>query len=337
MQRLIAAFLMAALTCIFYRAARLLLPAGWSTVIALGAAFGTPVWSSLSRGLWGQTWAVLLAGYLMYRLLEDNVDGRPLNGVSLATVTSWMFFTRPTGAIVAVAVSIYLACDRKRVMLPWILTGLFWLACFVGFSMKVYGQPLPQYYLGGFLHRGHMLKGIATILFSPSRGWFVFVPMSLWVLYLLLRNYAALRHRALALVALGIGLAEVPLIACDIKWWGGYSYGPRLMADLIPWFVLLAVLGCAAELHRGPGANITADASIPGMPRTIQRIGAAALAISILMNAPGALSTATMWWNIRPADLDKHPKRVWDWKRPQFLAWALPATAREESKDGAKR
>ena len=225
MQRLIAACLMATLTCIFYRAARLLLPAVEHRHSS-GSCFRNTSLEFLSRGLWGQTWAVLLAGYLMYRLLEDDVGGRPLNGVSLATVTSWMFFTRPTGAIVAVAVSIYLAWNRKRVLILWIVTGLFWLACFVALSMKVYGQALPQYYLGGFLQRGHVLEGIAGILFSPSRGWFVFVPMSLWVLYLILRNYAALPHRALALVALGIGLAEVPLIACDTKWWGGYRTVP---------------------------------------------------------------------------------------------------------------
>ena len=100
------------------------------------------------------------------------------------------------------------------------------------------------------------------------------------------------------------------------------------MADLIPWFVLLAILGCAAELHRDRGANVTADTRIPGMPRTIQRMGAAALAISILMNAPGALSIATMWSNVRPTDVDKHPEHVRDWKRPQFLGnMGVPRTS----------
>jgi hypothetical protein len=343
-QRFMAAFLMATLAWIFFRTARLLLPRRWSAIIALGAVFGTPIWSSLSRGLWGQTWAVFLTGYLVYRLLEDDTNVRPVNGAMLATLASWIFFARPTGAIVVLVVTAYLLAARKQLLRQWFIAGLFWLACFVALSWSVYGTPVPPYYLhGGLLTTAHMFAGTAGVLFSPSRGLLIFVPATVWVLWLVLTNFDALPHRSLAWIAMAICLVQVPLAGCDAKWWGGHSYGPRLMADIIPWLVLLAILACAAELHRRVAAGTPnsvrnhharivprqslfphpADEQIRGMRRALKLLGAAALAISVLMNAPGALSFTGDLWNKRGGDVDTHPERLWDLERPQFLAWAL--------------
>jgi hypothetical protein len=323
MQRFVAAFLMATLACIFFRTARLLLPVRWSAAVALGAAFGTPIWSSLSRGLWGQTWAVFLTGYLIYRLLEEETNTTPVNGATLATLASWIFFTRPTGAIVVVGVTAYLVTCRRQLSSQWFIAGLFWLSCFVALSWSIYGALVPPYYLrGGLLTTTHMFEGMTGVLFSPSRGLFIFVPVTVWVLCLVLANFHDLPHRSLALIAMAICLVQVPLAGCDAKWWGGHSYGPRLMADIIPWLVLLAILACAAELRR-PAAAGNSRGQIPGMRRGVAIAGAAALAISVLMNAPGALSFNGDLWNKRNGDVDTHPERLWEWKRPQFLAWSF--------------
>jgi hypothetical protein len=58
-QRSLAALLMALLAVVF-KTSRMLLPVGWSAVVALGGAFGTQIWSTASRGVWSQTWEALL-------------------------------------------------------------------------------------------------------------------------------------------------------------------------------------------------------------------------------------------------------------------------------------
>ncbi len=331
-QKVMAAFLMATLTCIFFRTARLLLPPRWSAVVALGAALGSPVWSTLSRALWGQTWAVFLTGYLVYRLLEDDTKMRPVNGATLATIASWIFFARPAGAIVVGGVTVYLAMGRRDLLMQWFAAGMFWLACFVALSWKVYGLPIPPYYQGETLRSGPLPWAMAAILFSPSRGLFVFVPVSVWVIWLIVRNFGLPRHRALVLLALGICLVHLPLVASDVKWWGGCSDGPRLMSDLSPWLVLLAIIACSEELVRRRSSG-PANAGVASMSPAITALGAMALGISIFMNGVGALSYATVRWNISPADLDQHPQRVWDWKRPQFLAWAFSDLGRQPPRD----
>ena len=58
MQAVIAACLSAITIWIIYETAVILLSPGWALAVALTAAFGTPIWSSASRSLWPQTWAV---------------------------------------------------------------------------------------------------------------------------------------------------------------------------------------------------------------------------------------------------------------------------------------
>src|SRR5215471_8894694 len=90
MQAIIATGLCAITIWVVYEAAGYLLPLPWPLAIALGAAFGTSVWSSASRSLWPQTWAVLLTTIAIWILLCSSI--RP---VLLATVLAWSCLVRP--------------------------------------------------------------------------------------------------------------------------------------------------------------------------------------------------------------------------------------------------
>ncbi len=96
-------------------------------------------------------------------------------------------------------------------------------------------------------------------------------------------------------------------------WWGGFSYGPRLLADVLPWLALLAILGCAARLRSADNAKFS---------RTEIATALSLLALSIAINGRGAISVATAAWNIE-VDIDRHPEQVWNWSNPQFMAGLL--------------
>lgn len=74
----------------------------------------------------------------------------------------------------------------------------------------------------------------------------------------------------------------------------------------VPRFVLLAILALAA---------------IPAAQRNLRNpaisVGAALLVISVVINAHGAFSSATLDWNFTQRPL---PAAMLDWSRPQFLA-----------------
>jgi hypothetical protein len=238
--------------------------------------------------------------------------GRTKRGhpMTLATLISWMFLVRPTGAIPVLCVTIYLFTFWRRDFLVYSLTGLAWFAGFICYSWFTFGKLIPDYYLDSRIDSGNLLKNLPAVLFSPSRGLFIFIPAFAFALYLLIRYWETLRCRRLALLALSMVILQILLISLWPVWWGGSSYGPRLIADALPWMVLLAILGLAARASAvGPVRLV----------RTELAVGLILLALSIAINARGALSYATSDWNF-DFDIDRHPEHLKDWSHPQFMA-----------------
>ena len=77
-------------------------------------------------------------------------------------------------------------------------------------------------------------------LVSPARGLLVFSPVLLFAIPGVIRAIRSPVYRpwgwaiAVAVVAHWIAISSFP------HWWGGYSFGPRLMTDVLP-FLILAV------------------------------------------------------------------------------------------------
>src|SRR4029079_10614010 len=98
-EAILAAFLMAALSCLFFYTARLILPIKWSVFVSLGGALGTQVYSTASRALWSHTWGILLLGIVVFLLLRLEARQRAVHPVLLASLLSWLYFIRPTFAV----------------------------------------------------------------------------------------------------------------------------------------------------------------------------------------------------------------------------------------------
>ena len=107
LQEIFAAILMSLLGSLFYFTSRLALPVPWSVAVALGGILGTPVWSTLSGSMWSDTWGTLLIGLVILMLLADASGKVRLRPILLATVIAWTYFVRPTNAISAIAITIY--------------------------------------------------------------------------------------------------------------------------------------------------------------------------------------------------------------------------------------
>jgi hypothetical protein len=114
------------------------------------------------------------------------------------------------------------------------------------------------------------------------------------------------------------------LLAFFPLWWGGHSYGARYTFGLVPWFVLLAILGLRGrlDLARHGGAQLRTRT---GWEATA---GVLLLVLSAAIQARGALSPETSKWNYAPDDVDKRQERLWDWRHPQLLAGIVPPPLR---------
>ena len=94
----------------------------------------------------------------------------------------------------------------------------------VAYSLAVFGQPIPPYFLTRHLETG--VLGVQTLrasyptalggtLFSPSRGLFIYVPFLVPILFLTGRHWARLPDKALAATALAVCFAHWQLLSAS--------------------------------------------------------------------------------------------------------------------------
>jgi hypothetical protein len=316
-QLFIAALLMAGLAVIFYRTSRLVLPPAWSATIALGGALGTQIWSTSTRSLCSQTWACLLLGYAVYLLFAHEIGLRRLRPAWLATALSWAYFVRPTSSIAIGGITIYLLLFHRRTFLSYAVTGAAWGAGFVLYSLYHFGTFLPAYYAASRLQPETFWEALAGNLISPGRGVLVFVPVTLFVGYLVMRFWREQCHPGLIWLGASISVAQVLAVSGFPHWWGGICFGARFTTELVPWLVLMAALGVAAA--RRWRENAIFPRQMFAWKVTLAA-GGALLLLSAWINARGANAGETYFWNIQPLFVDQYPARLWDWRYPQVLA-----------------
>jgi hypothetical protein len=307
MQTIIATGVCAFTVWVVYEAAGCFLPLLWSLAIALGSSFGTAIWSTASRSLWPQTWAVLLMMIAVWIFLSGS--SRPF---LLGTVVVWSCLVRPQVIPDVAAITGYVLFRYERkFILRYVATGICWAIPLCGMMFYFTGGFFSPWYTPGLLDFPHdFWWRLYGVLLSPSRGLFVFSPVALVALYLTIRYWKTLPERRLAILALVIIAMHLTMLASFINWWGGGSYGPRLLLEVVPWFVLLTILGFRSFLEERP--------STPLLHLATTTIALLMLALSIVTNAPGALVSNSIAW--RSFDPD-HLGVLWDWRDPQFLCW----------------
>jgi hypothetical protein len=325
----LAALLMAAFgACVFITAHLVTGSFAWSYVVAGGTALGTQVWSTASRVVWSHTWGILLLSLAILYLVGQQRQRWRINPIVLASLLIWTYFVRPTDAISYALVSVYVAVKLRSLLLPYVVTSLVWVGLFVLYSEYYFGRLLPTQYVlsSGFeLNPPLMLQTLAGLLLSPSRGVLVFSPVLLVVAFWAARYRRFLPFPGLFVLGAAACVLQLVLVSSWKIWWGGHSFGPRLLADVVPWLALLAI--AAVSAWRCASAR---DAAAPGQVLVARyaelAVAGALLALSVWINGRGAISIDTAWWNDRPVPVDVQPDRVWDWRQPQFLAGPPPAS-----------
>jgi len=317
LQGYLAAFLMAIFGVVIFLTARMLLPLGWSVVIAFGSSLGTQIWSTASRSMWSDTWAVLSLTVIIYILVTAEVGKGKIQPVLFATMLAWLYFARPTNAISIAAITLYILIYYRNLFIPFAITGCLWLAAFVLFSEYHFGSLLPIYYLGKPMMFSGFWSGIAANLISPSRGLFIYVPILLFVGYLLIRYRSDdVVFRRLRFLSVVVIVLHWLLVSGVVPNHGGHSYGPRYFTGAVPWFALAAMISVASWRH---WYGDDGRSQFLARWRIECSAGLLLLLLSILLNGLGATSNRRWRWNDGPPNVDVAPERIWDWSDPQFL------------------
>jgi hypothetical protein len=283
-------------------------------------AFAGSMVSTVSRALWahGPALFFLTAALFGLQVFEEHPQwrrdafGRRAVMVALGcgVAAGLAYFCRPTSAIEIVVFVAALGIRRVRAGV-WAAAGAavpivaMWsvnLATIHHFNTTYYApsRVAPQ---------GTFLTALAGDLVSPARGLFIWSPI---LLLMIPAGVMAVRrpNRDYVLTICVVTIVLQWLVIADLNpWWGGFSIGPRLFSDVVP-FMMLLVADTLVRFLALPA----------GTRRNLLGGGIALLlAFSLFTNLRAATHGSVEKWNI-PTQPGNHVPSMWDWSNPQFLA-----------------
>lgn len=308
---------------LFLAARRRGLSAPQAALAAFAFAFATSAWSTASRALWQHGPLMLLFAPALWLLARG--EERPAAAAWSALPLAFAYLVRPTAAIPLVVFAAVVAVRHPRRLAVWLALAGAVLLPFALWSHGVYGSWLPPYHGAGRLAlHDRFGEALAGHLVSPARGLLVYSP---WLAAALVGPFVAARgRRRPGAVEVGClaSAAGIWLAASAFgHWWGGHAYGPRLLADAVPFLVYAALPVVPALWPRGRRAPLADEAA--ARARRLRPAAAAAgllvlaLAWSLFAHGRAARSWEPWTWNGEPVDVDQHPRRLWDWSDPPFL------------------
>ncbi len=249
-----------------------------SLLVTAGYALGTPIMSSASQALWTHGPSCLALTLMLYGLLKKDA-GRILLFIAGAAA-GWAVFCRPTDALPLVVLGPWIIWNcRKRAM--WFALGallIFGITSALNYSL--YGHIL-----GGYAGHSQRLtiqsfstEALAGVLFSPSRGLFIFSPFLIFGV--IAGVISAIRHpTGYAAGCLLAAVAYVFFYAFWRDWGAGFSFGPRLLCDVVP-FLMIPLIQSFESIRRN---------------RWLLGIYMVLLALSCLVNVLGAYRGDDGW------------------------------------------
>jgi len=214
----------------------------WALGITVVYALGTSSLSVSSQGLWQHgpsQLAIALLAWLATGELHRNRT-LALAGFAMAGAVA----LRATNLLLVLPLALWILWRWPR-RAQWLALGAIVPAGAIAvynlhyFATLTGGGGPTTSPLWAFFALTPFVEGLAGLLVSPSRGLFVYSPVLLFSV-----AGAALvgREGPPALRALAAGAALVFVLTSKwIMWWGGHTWGPRLLADTLP--ILCILLG----------------------------------------------------------------------------------------------
>ena len=288
---------------LFYAALARRVPRAVAALSALVLALGTTIASTVSQGAWSFT-GELLCLMASLRVLAGNPG--VAKAVAAGAFLGAAFACRPTALFLAPAFLLFLALERRWRDLAGFAAGASTLCSLVvAGHLWLYGHPLGGY---GLLNASEVPWGfeglgtrLAGLLASPSRGLFWFVPAVL----LIPLAWRAPKERLRPLWwASGLAVFTILLVTAGYgKWWGGWSLGPRLLTETMPFLVILLV----PLLHPRPARPI-----VVGLLAVLVAAGVGTHLLGIYRTGPFAWNAVT--------DPDRHREALWTFRGSQIEA-----------------
>ena len=304
-QKFICLMVAIGLFLMLYRIGRLFL----SDLAAIGISavfwFGTSFSSVLGTALWSQNIPTLIALFAIYHAIYAYENKSNINWIYLGVLLFFVYFCRPPFSLLSPVLLLFVATYSWRRAFGAGIVLATLLCIFFVFWYQELGKYLPDYYKPTRLTAPHFWKALAGVLVSPSRGLLVFSPF-LWIPIITANRWVS---SAKAYWRYGVFVLWPVLLLLVIStfhdWYGGCSYGPRYMSDVLPGIYVTYVIFLKIYFVK---------------PRRLTKLLLIVTAMfSVYVHVyKGMYDTKITIWNTQP-DVNVEQSVLFDWEYPQFL------------------
>lgn len=273
--------------------------------LALLYGLASSTWSISSQALWQHGLTQLCLAVLLWALLRAGPvrSTALLAGLALGVAAA----NRPTNVLLLLPMLVYFGRRGRAAMLAFCVPVAIAAALVFTYNLWFFGDLLGGYPtemrrtgrdLRSVFGFSAFAEGMAGLLISPSRGLLLFTPWTVFALWGAVRLWREERFPWFPYMAAGSAALFVLYGSYD-SWAGGYCYGPRLLADLLPFLTLCLV----------PMLPLLAAR------RTLRFVFGASLICALWLQAIGAYYYPNGRWDDEPP-LANDPSRLWDWRDP---------------------
>lgn len=308
MEKLAASLIAALSAVILYLALRKIISGNLSLLLTLVYGLAGSVWSISAQGLWRHGFTQLSFALLLWALWSEAAwKWRAFwAGLALAAAAA----NKPADVAVVLPFLVYFARRGRgeflRFFAPLAVLGSLVLAYnlyFFGRILGGYPTTLAQVAAGRHLWSRAALfwEGAAGLLVSPSRGLLIYMPWTIFSLWGAGRAWKENSYgwgRYLVAGATAVFLEQ----AVFGSWWAGWCFGPRYLADLLPFLIFFLV-------PLGPRIR-----SVPALRTS----AAVAILVAVWIQVIGAFFYPRGWWDGLPTNIDRDTARLWDWRDTQI-------------------
>jgi hypothetical protein len=273
-------------------------------VIAVVYAVGTSSLSTSSQALFQHGPSQLFLSLTLYALVREPEGVRYAGyaGFALAMAVN----CRPVNILIALPIGLYMLQTRRHHCIPFLLATLPPFFMFAAYNTRYFGSPFTTGFVASafspasFLRASSsifstpLLEGLMGILLSPGRGLLIYSPVFVVSCIGMAMSWREPGQLLLKYLSLAPFLTVI-VAAKWVNWWGGHSYGPRLMADVTP--ILCLYLYRPFERAQG---------------RRLWQFGLYGLCgLSVSAHILGAFGDGS--WNYTPTNVDTARERLWSW------------------------
>lgn len=302
----------AAVACFFLAAAQVASQRA-ALLAALALAFASPFWISASQTLGQHGLTALLASLALLCLARRERSGGASWALAAGACCALAVGIRLSNIVIFGSALVYLAIRHPRdaavfaapVLVAGIPAALYLLAIVGGSSGGLEAFAfLPR--VTAHL-RGEPLEALPALLVSPGEGLFTWSPVLL--LLLLPAGTGVARSaggsRSLLLFCLCTAALLLVLYSSYVSWWGGRTYGPRYLTDLLPFLLLPAAAGLGPWIGR----------------RTFWALFVALFLWSAYVQALGAFRYPCRGSDV-PSRVRLDEERIWSWRDSDIVLCA---------------